>query len=559
MSGPSKRCAIYTRKSTEAGLEQEFNSLHAQREACLAYIKSQKHEGWTATVEEYDDGGFSGGSMDRPALTKLLADVASGRVNIIVVYKVDRLTRSLLDFSKIIEQLDRHGASFVSVTQQFNTTTSMGRLTLNVLLSFAQFEREVTSERIRDKIAASKKKGLWMGGIPPLGYDVSDRELKINAAEAEIVRTIFSTYLDVPSVQELANRINQMGFKTKSWTTRSDRKITGTAYGRGRLYSLLKNPIYIGRIKHKEQTYQGHHEAIVPLPLWTLVQDRLKEQWGERSCETNRKSPCWLVGIMVDDQGSRFKSAQTKKDGRLYYYYVTESVGAGITDHGWRIPAKDIEPLIVSGLIESLRDPIRLLQIAGITDVHAGSVASARAALSRVEKKLRQSSPAELMFPAFKAVRVAKHTIEIDVDPAAFCKITDLTASSSNEEGFQTIKTVRLPVQLRRRGVETRLVISNDSRSSAVRDPKLVQLIARGHVWFDQIKFGQRKSVEEIARIEKVHASDVTRALPIAFLAPSIVEAILAGTHPVELTAERLRRLAPLPYDWTEQRRVLGF
>src|SRR5438876_5501503 len=267
-----KRCAIYTRKSSEEGLEQEFNSLQAQSEACEAYIRSQRHEGWVLTRTRYDDGGFSGGKMERPALQRLLADIRAGRIDIVVVYKVDRLTRSLADFARLVEIFDAQGASFVSVTQQFNTTSSMGRLTLNVLLSFAQFEREVTGERIRDKIAASKRKGIWMGGPVPLGYDVKDRLLIINPEDAERVRLIFRLYLEHKSVRSVKEELDKREIKSKVKNTKSARISGGRSYSRGALYTLLKNRLYRGEISHRGTTYQGQHEAIVPTELWEPVQ-----------------------------------------------------------------------------------------------------------------------------------------------------------------------------------------------------------------------------------------------------------------------------------------------
>src|SRR6516162_2962492 len=269
---PKLRCAVYTRKSSEEGLEQEFNSLHAQREACEAFIISQRHEGWSCLLQLYDDGGRSGGNLERPALQLLLADIRDGKVDVVVVYKIDRLTRSLADFAKIVEIFDQKGVSFVSVTQQFNTTTSMGRLTLNVLLSFAQFEREVTGKRIRDKIAASKKKGMWMGGVPPLGYAVRDRKLVIVEREAETVRHIFRRYAALGSVRLLQQELETHGITGKSWTSASGRNWGGKPLGRGALYLILRNPIYRGEIVHKDQTYPGEHRAIIDLDLWDTVQ-----------------------------------------------------------------------------------------------------------------------------------------------------------------------------------------------------------------------------------------------------------------------------------------------
>jgi DNA invertase Pin-like site-specific DNA recombinase len=279
--GGTVRCAIYTRKSSEEGLEQEFNSLQAQREACEAFIASQRHEGWACLATRYDDGGFSGATMDRPALQRLLADIAAGRVNTIVVYKIDRLTRSLVDFAKIVEILDARGASFVSVTQQFNTTTSMGRLTLNILLSFAQFEREVIGERIRDKIAASKKKGMWMGGIPPLGYRAQDGKLPVIESEAEIVRDILRRYAELGSVRLLKEVLDARGIKSKSWTTVSGRHVGGKPFSRGALYLILQNRLYRGEIVHKGQSHPAGHAAIIDQPLWDAVQAQLAANTAE--------------------------------------------------------------------------------------------------------------------------------------------------------------------------------------------------------------------------------------------------------------------------------------
>src|SRR5271168_1624952 len=295
------RCAIYTRVSTDQGLEQDFNSLDAQREASEAYIRSQAHEGWRLKRDRYDDGGFSGGSMDRPALQKLLADVEARRIDVIVVYKVDRLTRLLADFAKLVEMFDRHDVSFVSVTQSFNTTTSMGRLTLNVLLSFAQFEREVTGERIRDKIAASKKKGMWMGGVVPLGYRVEDRALHIVEDHAEIVRSLYRGYLAVGSVVRLTQQLDAEGVRIPIRIDGTGRSTGGGLLSRGHVYKLLSNPIYIGRIAHKGQIYEGHHPPIVIQDLWDEVQQSLSDHLGAaRTKRTRQASGALLMGKLYD-------------------------------------------------------------------------------------------------------------------------------------------------------------------------------------------------------------------------------------------------------------------
>jgi DNA invertase Pin-like site-specific DNA recombinase len=322
--GGTVRCAIYTRKSSEEGLEQQFNSLQAQREACEAFIASQRHEGWACLRAGYDDGGFSGATMERPALHRLLADIAAGRVDTIVVYKIDRLTRSLADFAKIVEIFDAKGVSFVSVTQQFNTTTSMGRLTLNILLSFAQFEREVIGERIRDKIAASKRKGMWMGGVPPLGYRAQDGKLLVIESEAEVVRSIFRRYAELGSVRLLKDELEAQGIKSKSWTTASGRRVGGKPFSRGALYLILQNRLYRGEIVHKGQSHPSEHTPIIDQPLWDAVQAQLAANTAERNSGTRTRPPSVLAGMLFDGDGNRMTSTHATKKGRRYHYYVSQ-------------------------------------------------------------------------------------------------------------------------------------------------------------------------------------------------------------------------------------------
>jgi len=323
------RCAVYTRKSSEEGLEQSFNSLDAQRESCEAFISSQMHEGWRVVATRYDDGGYSGGSMERPALKRLLADVAADKINVIVVYKVDRLTRSLADFAKIVEILDAKGVSFVSVTQQFNTTTSMGRLTLNILLSFAQFEREVTGERIRDKIAASKKKGMWMGGLVPLGYDLENRKLVPNPKEAALVSKIFSLYLELGCVRKLAERLDREKIRSKVWITRTGARLGEATFARGALYNLLRNRLYIGEIRHRDQWYAGEHKGIVPRSLWDRVQAQLNNNLRKRRNRVRERASSLLTGLVEDEHGTRYTPSFTVRRGRRYRCHATEPNSSG--------------------------------------------------------------------------------------------------------------------------------------------------------------------------------------------------------------------------------------
>jgi site-specific DNA recombinase len=352
-----KRCAIYTRKSTEEGLEMDFNSLDAQREACAAYILSQAGEGWEPVNELYDDGGWSGGSMDRPALKQLLDDIQAGRVDIVVVYKVDRLTRSLADFAKIVEILDARGASFVSVTQAFNTTNSMGRLTLNVLLSFAQFEREVTGERIRDKIAASKRKGMWMGGTVPHGYRVEDRKLVIEPKEAEELRYIFNRYLELKSVPTLVDDLARRGMRTRTRHRKAGGTIGNVSFGKGPLGFLLKNPVFIGKIRHKDSVYDGEHDPIIDPETFDRVQTILANNNRDKLISKHAKAPTLLSGLVTDPYGRPMSPVRGQKGSKQYCYYVTRFKAGEDRSSICRVPAGALEKIVVDSFASYLRKP----------------------------------------------------------------------------------------------------------------------------------------------------------------------------------------------------------
>ena len=368
-ASPRIRCAIYTRKSSEEGLEQSFNSLHAQREACEAYILSQRHEGWHVVREEYDDGGFSGGSMERPALKKLLEDIARRSVDTVVVYKVDRLTRSLTDFAKIVEQFDKQGVSFVSVTQQFNTTTSMGRLTLNVLLSFAQFEREVTGERIRDKVAASKRKGMWMGGVVPVGYEVKDRQLVIHPTEAERVREIYRMYLKLGCVSKVQEYLDQTGVRSKERTSRTGRSSGGAVYSRGALYGMLQNRMYLGKVHHQGTYYPGQQPAIIDQELWDQVQAQLAANLQAPRSRPRSANKSLLTGLLYDPKGNRFTPSHAAKGARRYRYYVSQAVikkpGRG-AEGPTRLPADELEELVIAQVRLFLQSPQRMQECCAV-------------------------------------------------------------------------------------------------------------------------------------------------------------------------------------------------
>jgi len=383
------RCAVYTRKSSEEGLEQEFNSLHAQREACESYISSQRSEGWVLVRDQYDDGGISGGTLERPGLKRLLEDIEDGLIDVVVVYKIDRLSRSLMDFSKLVEVFDRNGVTFVSVTQSFNTTTSMGRLTLNILLSFAQFEREVTGERIRDKIAASRRKGMWMGGVPPLGYEVKDRKLLENPDDAAHVRWVFARFIEIGSGTELARELDARGVTTARGH-RIDKKF---------IYRMLNNRVYIGEAVHKGTGYPGEHKAIIEREIWDRVHAILTESPRKRAANTRADTPALLKGLLYGPDGAAFSPTHTRKGGRLYRYYVSQTVlkhGAGSCPIG-RVPAGEIEAAVIDQLRAVFRQPEIIAGTWKAARVQDGKIAEAEAreALTRLDPLWDELFPAE--------------------------------------------------------------------------------------------------------------------------------------------------------------------
>ena len=415
------RCAIYTRKSSEEGLEQSFNSLQAQREACEAYIASQRHEGWHAIAKQYDDGGFSGGNMNRPALKELLDDIAARLVDTVVVYKVDRLTRSLTDFAKIIEAFDQQGVSFVSVTQQFNTTTSMGRLTLNVLLSFAQFEREVTGERIRDKIAASKKKGMWMGGVAPLGYDVVDRQLVINPTEAKIVEEIFTQYLSLGSVAALKQYVDEKKLRTKVRTSAHGHVFGGQAYSRGGLYKLLKNELYTGRIAHRGESHAGQQEAIIEPETWQRVRELLAANNQGQRQRGRKVTSSVLAGLVFDAEGNRYTPTHAVKKGRRYRYYTSQAVIQKRRKPSYldRIPAKELEQLVFSRIQALLSSPQEMAAVyteSALLTADLGHLIEAAQAMAEKWSELTSQKSAELLRSVVRRVVLRGSEMEIEVD-----------------------------------------------------------------------------------------------------------------------------------------------
>lgn len=545
------RCAIYTRVSTDEGLDQSFNSLDAQREACAAYILSHQHEGWLAAPDAYDDGGFSGGTMDRPALARLLQDIRGGRIDTIVVYKIDRLTRSLADFARIVDLLDSCGATFVSVTQSFNTQTSMGRLTLNVLLSFAQFERELTGERIRDKIAASKARGMWMGGVVPLGYDVRDRKLVVNTAEAETVRAIYRRYAALASVPALQADLEQRGIVSKRRPGQANEEAGGAPFSRGALYLLLQNRLYLGEICHKGTCYPGEHEAIVPSDLFIEVQAQLERNRIDRSALASVGQPSLLTSLVWDAHGRPMTPNFSIKGKVKRYRYYASRKNEGGSIPVWRVPAGDLEELVVGRLSSFLSDGSSVFEAANLGNADAATVQRTLSAALALVEDLRSHEAATRRSALSRAIeRVIVHEDRVELAVS----ITGEAAPEGTASRVPPIKTVlRIPATLARVGKQMRLVVP--SGVPARRDPALVKLIAKA--W--QVRMALERadvSVAELARDFGYDRQYFGVLLRISYLAPKLVEAALTGQQPTTLNRQKLVRLSNLPPDWQSQEKI---
>lgn len=540
-------CAIYTRKSSEEGLEQDFNSLHAQREACEAFVLSQKSLGWTLVPTPYDDGGFSGGNVERPALQRLIADIEAGKVNVIVVYKVDRLTRSLADFAKLVELFDAKGVSFVSVTQQFNTTTSMGRLTLNVLLSFAQFEREVTGERIRDKIAASKRKGMWMGGVPPVGYRAHNRTLEPEEPYASRVVEIYRLYLQLNCVRKVANELQARGWLTPERENKRPGFGGNKPFSRGHLYRILCNPIYVGLLPHQGENHPGQHPAIVDKALWEEVQQRLKSNRQGNKTRVSQAGPSLLLGKLFDEMGRRLSPTHTKKGQKRYRYYVTSADEPG---EPIRLPAADLERLVVRAIADWSADDKRVLDAVGWKD--AKRAEEALKAAKQFGHAIQQTSSPKIS-SCVRRVEVAPDKVRISLDLVA-CGIHPEKGGGGRRE-----VSIEIPAKRRRCGMAVRLVIEDQKALSAKResDPTLMAILAKGRVWLQQFT-REGKAIEEIAEKEKFSTRYVNRVINIALLAPDIVATLERGEQPDGVNATRLLTSVPFPERWAEQREALG-
>lgn len=555
---PKIRCAIYTRKSSDDGLDQEFNSLDAQYEACAAYIASQRHEGWKLLPGRYDDGGLSGGTLERPALQRLMAEVDAGRVDMVVVYKIDRLTRSLADFAKLVERLEQANCSFVSVTQAFNTSSSMGRLTLNVLLSFAQFEREVTAERIRDKIAASKKKGLWMGGNLPLGYDrhpdPNTRTLVVNPEEAGRVWRLFTLYADLGCLRRATEAAADLGLRSKR-QVRANGTVSGDRpLSRGQIYYLLRNPVYLGRIRHKEKVWPGQHEAIIDAKLWDDVQDKLqaasnrsRRRGSEDGHTQSIASTAWLTGKLRDETGDRLTPTHTTRHGRRLRYYVSNRLISGGSDaSGWRLPGPALEQAVTDVTVQHLEAAAATHRILNRPDAASGAEvgASIRALVATVREDAATS-----LGTLIESSTIQRGRIDLTLNAAPVAEVLGVATSDL----APTLLEVSAPFDMRRRGVEAKIITGVPKPQP---DPHLRTMLIRAHGWAKELKAGT--PLTQIAKREGHAESFMRTRAQLAFLSPKIQAAILDGTQPTELSLKQLVRTT-LPLNWSEQERRFGF
>jgi len=537
------RCAIYTRKSTEEGLDQDFNSLDAQREACEAYVTSQKAEGWIALAHRYDDGGYSGGTLERPALQRLLRDIEQRAVDVVVVYKIDRLSRSLMDFTRLVEVFDRISVTFVSVTQSFNTTTSMGRLTLNVLLSFAQFEREVTGERIRDKFAASKKKGLWMGGNPPLGYDVADRKLVVNSGEAETVRLIFRRYLELGCTRLLCTDLKVQGVVSKLRSLATGEVRGGKPIGRSALCVILKNRAYIGETTHKGASYPGEHDAIVPAELFAAVQQRLAELGPKLSGRARLEQDAPFADLLFDETGTAMLPTYTiKRGGSRYRYYASRPTLKGDRSPAaiHRIPAPLFEAFMFGVLtrlgLNGGEQDRRARSFVRRIDVQAASIV------------IRLDRPNALAAWRETGSDAARNRDRDIIDHRRGSLASGETLADDGEQ-----LVLSMPVRARFRGGRAAVLSSPDDTMGAPRtDMALVKAVARAHRWRQMLLDGATTSIDALAKRFNMDRGHAGLILNLAFLSPEMTRTILRGEQPPGMRLTLLLN-ADVPLLWNKQ------
>ena len=538
------KCAIYTRKSTEEGLEQDFNSLDAQREACEAYIKSQQHEGWILVEKQYNDGGFSGGNLERPALKELFKDIENNKIDIVVVYKVDRLTRSLLDFAKIVELFDSHEASFVSVTQNFNTTTSMGRLTLNILLSFAQFEREVTGERIRDKIAASKKKGMWMGGRVPIGYIIQNKKLIVDKINAQKVIAIFKKYLELKSVPKLKEYLKDNNIKSN----------TDRFFEKGQLYHILQNKIYTGKVVHKGNVYEGEHIGIIDEDIFNSVQKLLLENSTEN--KNKKSSNSLLAGRIFDDNGNRMSPSHSKTRDKKYRYYVSQAITkfnkekAGTVS---KLPAEEIEKFVIEEINAYFENITKIQQY--ISDLPIEMQNNILAKL-----KTKSIFYDNSMQNIISKVTISKDFIEIILSSNKIKEFLhkianlDIIPTENSDNYIEIKKNIKISTG-NTKGCKV-LIIRKGEKSENKINETLVKVIVRSFYWHKLLISGKAQNTKDIQKLEKLKDNSyIKQVLNLRFLSPKIIDAILTGKQKEDLTITKLFSIKTL--NWHEQEQIL--
>lgn len=568
-----KRCAIYTRKSHEEGLDKEFNSLEAQREAAEDKIRSQKHEGWVLMPEHYDDGGISGGTMERPGLKKMLEHIEMGLIDVVIVYKIDRLSRSMLDFLGMVKFFDEHSVSFVSVTQDFNTDNPMGRLMLNVLQSFAQFEREVTSERIRDKIAASKKRGMWMGGVVPLGYDAAGRKLEINPEEAETVQYIFKRYIEIGSMTTLMRDLQKKGFKTKSWVSSKGKYYEPKDFSKSGLYRILGNPVYTGKIQHKAKgvIYDGQHQPIIDDEIWNKVQAILSENTVEKiRVSDNADRPYLLKGLLRDPDGFSLTPSATRRGEKLYRYYVSLKA----IKHGYdrcaikTVSATMLEEIVLDTVKKLITGPEMRAQVEKICG-DAVSAPEAKAAFDSfgvVWDELFPVEQARIVHLLIERIIVHSKLLKITLRPLGYMSLLHEIMPSLKEEVRKTATadaavTLEIPVEFQRRAGRKHITAPDGKdlvRNGRLRyDGSLIKALVRAHEWQDMLDTEQMRTIAEIIEKERLGESYVRKIIRLTELAPDITAAIMSGRQPKTLTLSQL--MEAMPICWEDQRQTLGF
>ena len=567
---PTKRCAIYTRVSDDEGLEQEFNSLDAQREAGEFHIKAQTHEGWIILPERYDDGGYSAKDLQRPAAQQLLKDIKDGKIDVVVVYKIDRMSRNMADFVDLMKLFEKHNVAFVSVTQSFNTETAMGKLILNILQSFAQFEREMTAERIRDKVAASKKKGMWMGGPPPLGYDVFERKLIINEKEAETIRFIFARFLEVGSITELMRELEAKGMMSKSYVSvKKKKKHGGTPIAKAAIYKILHNPLYIGMVQHKDQLYKGQHEAIVDRKTWDKVQRVIDGRNPHPAMRIPRtEAPSLLRGLLFDSNGYAMVTAAANKNNKTYRYYV--STKAARTSYSVcpmkTVSAHMVDDIVVDQVRRLLAQPewaVRIARQDGDLTEHSVMVA-----LKKFENLWDELFPAEqirILNLLIQRIVIDPEKLQITMRPTGVTSLLQELVSDAtyidpapNAEGYYTVE---IPISFKNRGGRKHITTPDGGDVAQARlphyDSSLIRAIVRGFELQEKMDAHSKLNSIQLGKMEKLDAAYVTKYIRMTQLAPDIVAAILNGRQPKTLTVSQLQR--PFPDLWHEQRQHFGF